>query len=348
MKSHREDGAVLLTTLLIMTIMATLAVSLMNDARFAIRRAIAIEDIAQAELYLDGAEAYALDYASNELLQLDPEQLSLALTSAQDIVFPIEDGVITLTLRDGTNCASPEDAGGAQAERLSRLFQLRGVPQSDALSLVNRIKDWQDADQTLSPGGAEDGSYLTLQRPYRTAGSPMSAVSELRAIEGFTPDIYARVAPFMCVGTADSPVNVNTLTPADAPLLAAAMATSEAEALGLISQRPPGGWSDLALFVDEPTADDPVPDPELEPDLELDDPLEPATPTQADGAQAFVLEPQSLNVGLRVDYRGRTRFGRVRLSLQGEPTVLSRQRGEAAIALPKVSLEADTSTGGNG
>src|SRR3546814_7059773 len=50
----------------------------------------------------------------------------------------------------------------------------------------------------------------------------MADVSELRAVRGVTPKIYARLKPWLCVLPVAEPVqlNVNTLAPAQAPLLA--------------------------------------------------------------------------------------------------------------------------------
>src|SRR3546814_20096595 len=49
----------------------------------------------------------------------------------------------------------------------------------------------------------------------------MADVSELRAVRGVTPKIYARLKPWLCVQPVAEPVqlNVNTLAPAQAPIL---------------------------------------------------------------------------------------------------------------------------------
>ena len=350
---RKDEGAVLLTTLLIVSLMASLAVAILEVTRVGARRAIVTDASAQARHYLDGAEAYALTYLTEQLSEADPSALNLILLDPQDVVFPIDGGLITLSLSDGTNCFSPADALGGGAERLLRLFQYRGVPQNEAISLVARLKDWQDDDQTLSPGGAEDGVYLGLRTPYRTAGSPMTSVSELRAIQGLTPEIFEAIAPYICTRAGDGPINVNTLRPEDAPLLAAQQGTDPGEALGLIASRPIEGWSDLTAFgIGEDDTEPTVPDeddPELDPDIPgfpVSDPD--ADPDAPDAEPQLVLEPQQLDVAIRVDFGGLTRYRRVQVDVTGEPSVLTRQSGEAAIPLQRPrpeSLNANDGTG---
>jgi general secretion pathway protein K len=67
-----------------------------------------------------------------------------------------------------------------------------------------------------------------------------------------TPEIYARLRPFLCaLPTADlSPVNVNTLLPGQAPLLAmlAPGRISLNAARAAIAQRPGTGWQSKGAF----------------------------------------------------------------------------------------------------
>ena len=359
MSARRNDeGAVLLTTLLIVSLMASLAVAILEVTRVGARRAIVTDASAQARHYLDGAETYALGYLSEQLATAETSALNLLMLDWQDVTFPIDGGTITLSLSDGTNCFSPSDALGGGAERLLRLFVYRGVPEFEAVPLVARLKDWQDEDQSLTPGGAEDGSYLGLSKPYRTAGSPMTSVTELRAVQGLTPEIFEAVAPYMCTRAADGPINVNTLRPEDAPILAAQQGTDLGDALGLIASRPAMGWSDLTAFGIETPDKGGADEPELDPDVDTGmeppifptqlDPTDPANPDTPPAEPELVTEPQILDVALRVDFGGLTRYRRVQVDVTGAPSVLTRQSGEAAIPLPRPrpdTLGTDDGTG---
>ena len=55
-KNSGESGTVLLTTLLIMAVMAAVAVAIIDDIRFAVKRMSNVNDYAQLDWYVKGAE----------------------------------------------------------------------------------------------------------------------------------------------------------------------------------------------------------------------------------------------------------------------------------------------------
>jgi general secretion pathway protein K len=108
--------------------------------------------------------------------------------------------------------------------------------------------DWIDTDSDQQAGGAEDARY-TGQRPaYRTAGTLMADPSELRAVIGMTPRVYDQLRPWVCAlpVAAASRLNINTLQPEQAPLLAMlATDTLTVEAARqMLLRRPVQGWGD--------------------------------------------------------------------------------------------------------
>jgi general secretion pathway protein K len=123
-------------------------------------------------------------------------------------------------------------------------------------AMADALTDWLDADAAPSPLGAEDGAYAGLARPYRTGGVMLAEVSELRAVKGVDAGTYRRLRPWVCALPTSrlSPLNVNTLTPEQAPLLTmltnGALAPDRARAV--IAARPRGGWADPAAFWAQP------------------------------------------------------------------------------------------------
>ena len=90
------------------------------------------------------------------------------------------------------------DLNQADVPLLSRLMQALGEPPdaSDALSAA--IVDWRDADDLSQPvGGAEDGDYAAAGRPYGAKDAPFETIAELEQVLGMTPDLYARLEPFL-------------------------------------------------------------------------------------------------------------------------------------------------------
>src|SRR3546814_11982748 len=74
----------------------------------------------------------------------------------------------------------------------------------------------------------------------------MADVSELRAVRGMTPKIYARLKPWLCVLPVAEPVmlNANTLLPAQAPLIEMLLPgkPSLAVARTVLAALPPAGY----------------------------------------------------------------------------------------------------------
>ena len=124
------------------------------------------------------------------------------------------------------------------------------IPVNEAAVIADSVGDWVDADQSPQPNGAEDDYYLSLPVPYRTPGRAMAELSELRAVRGMTEPIYRRLLPWVCALPTgeDAKVNLNTLRPDQARLIAAMTAGSLSidRARAFIASRPPAGWSSVS------------------------------------------------------------------------------------------------------
>src|SRR3546814_12207092 len=94
-----------------------------------------------------------------------------------------------------------------------------------------------------------------MQSAYLPANGKMADVSELRAVRGVTPKIYARLRPWICALPVTDPVklNVNTLAPEQAPLVAMLLPgeITIAEARAVLAARPAGGHGSSVRFWEE-------------------------------------------------------------------------------------------------
>jgi general secretion pathway protein K len=126
------------------------------------------------------------------------------------------------------------------------------VPVADARPGAEAAVDWLDSDTVPGPAGAEDPAYASPGRGGRTANTLFAEPSELRAVIGVSPALYDRIRPWICaLPTTDlSPINVNTLSPDDAVLLAmlAPGRMSIDQARRVIAVRPASGWGNLVDF----------------------------------------------------------------------------------------------------
>lgn len=264
MRKDRE-GMALLAVLLLVAVMAVVAVAVLDDVRFSVRRTTNAETGAQAQWYADGAETLArrridrLTAAGEGRTPVSPSW------NGRTVSLPIEGGGLTATVRDGQACfnlnsvviwtgdrLAARPAGEAQLLALGRAV---GVDPLTMRTITDSLTDWIDTDVSARTLGAEDSAYAALAEPYRTAGVPLAEVSELRTVRGVDEEAYSRLRPHLCALPTDrSPININTLIPADAPLLV--MLTGGALGLpaarAVIAARPAGGWSDPATFWSQP------------------------------------------------------------------------------------------------
>lgn len=260
----RERGAALLAVLLLVAVTGAIAAAMVEDLRLS--RTIAVNASArdQGRLFADGVEQLALLTIDDRVLQ-SPERTTLAgdwNNATRTIQLP--DGASAdVTMRDGGNCFNINSVADGQpgrplVRRASGVAQFTGlmialdVPESAARRIAEAAADWTDSDTVAGPVGAEDEAYAGGPAPYRTGNTLFADPGEVRALSGMTPDIYARLRPWLCaLPTNDlSPLNINTLSLEQAPLLAmlAPGQLGVERARQVLARRPSGGWNNQVEF----------------------------------------------------------------------------------------------------
>lgn len=261
--SGDERGNILLTVILIVAVMATLAVAIMDDIRFAIRRSGNIEARAQAHFYAAGAEDFAAHMARSAL-RLSNAKMTAEQWARDPLVLPIEGGIIRAGLEENSNCfnlnALVSSESGRERERndqaarlFTNLLQILDFGEGEAERLTAALVDWLDYNGQPEPGGAEDYAYTGRTPASLAANTLMAEVSELRGVEGVTPEVFVRLRPHVCVHptTKLSILNVNMLKEEDAPLIVMLVGRDKltlGEALGVIAETPPGGYASPSAF----------------------------------------------------------------------------------------------------
>lgn len=241
---RRQQGVAIITALLIVTIATTVSVAISTHLQLDVRRTSNLIALDQADLYALFAED-----VTQKILQ-EPEQFDgimelLAQYGQYKQEYPVEGGFIEGKITDLNSCINinalvvSNKLNTITAARLTQLFSNAGIRNK----LTDAIVDWIDAgtdDQTTIPNGAEDGFYMNLEKPYRTANTALHSISELRLVKGFDDllntssddktTVYDRIlglsrnfkdnnpdnayAPSLCAFTTSSnpSINVNTAT----------------------------------------------------------------------------------------------------------------------------------------
>jgi len=262
-RSDRE-GMALLTVLLLVAVMSVVAVAVLDDVRFSIRRASNSDIQDRAQDFASGAEALAQVQIERLVGQQDGRTAIRPEWNGRPVTFPVDGGLVTAVLRDGQGCFNLNSVVEGQGEDLMArpqgveqfvaLGRAVGLPESKMRTIADSLVDWLDADPAPRPLGAEDGAYAGLAVPYRTGGVLLAEVTELRAVRGVDSATYARLRPFVCaLPTARlTPLNANTLTVDQAPLLMSLGPISLQTARAVIQARPADGWSSGDAFWNQP------------------------------------------------------------------------------------------------
>ena len=261
-----ERGAALLTVLLLVAVMGAIAAVALERLRLSSALAINHAAIDQARAFAVGVETL-LALRADDLVAESGEVTSLAGDwngTLRRIPLPGNLGMAEGTIRDGGNCFNLNSVVQGEApgmlaprpqglEQFAGLMRVLGIADAEARLIAAAAADWADSDAIVAAGGAEDAAYAGAERPYRPANTIFAEVSELRAVSGVGPKQYEALRPHLCaLPTTDmSPINVNTLLPRDAPLLAmlAPGRFSPEQGRAAIGRRPSSGWKSMDEFL---------------------------------------------------------------------------------------------------
>ena len=198
---RRQRGVALLVAILLVALGTILAATMAYDNAMTARRAVATFAFDQALLVSEGAEslaAYGLQQQKKQNLTYTAPDQAWAQPLPPTEVVPgvtleahLEDLQGRFNINDlvGMDGETPNTVAIQAFQRL--LTNLDMDPK-----WANYIVDWIDKNTTpMFPDGAEDSVYMEMSPPYRTPNLPITSISELLALPGFTRADYDKLAP---------------------------------------------------------------------------------------------------------------------------------------------------------
>jgi general secretion pathway protein K len=202
---RRQTGLALLMAMLIVVIATTVAVSIVHEEKFTIRKSAHVHLMDRASLYAFGLEDWAQIYLREDREESEIDSLE-EYWAAGIPGLPIEGGYLTGYLEDEQARFNINTLVGSEiaVTRFRRLCDNLDVDDS----FIPALMDWIDADFDIRyPDGMEE-NYET----YRVANREMADISELMLVANVTPEIFEKLKPHITALPTPTTLNVNTMS----------------------------------------------------------------------------------------------------------------------------------------
>jgi general secretion pathway protein K len=220
----RQRGVALITAIVLVAIATVLAVHIGTRAALDLRRTAGLMALDQGWHVALGAEAWAAEVLRDDLEDSGTTPTDhLGEAWAQPLPpLPVDGGEVRGALEDmqgrfnvNNLVTSNRQKNETAVAQFERLLLLVGAQTRWARIMV----DWID-DGTVPeiPEGAEDGTYLSQNPPYRTANVVVTTTTEMMALPGMTREEFERIRPYVAALPIGTKVNLCT---AKAQVLAA-------------------------------------------------------------------------------------------------------------------------------
>ena len=215
MNPKRQHGFALLTVLLVVALVATIASSILYQQRLDIQRSAFMLNQSQAIAVASGIDLWvkkglAFDASQN---QID----HLAEAWAQPMLpMEFEGGDLggqLLDMQGRFNLNNLSEADEAKRQAWQTVLERMVNRQQMNVEWVPALVDWLDEDNNPVPGGAESDAYLLKNPPYRAANQLMVLVDELSLLQGINLAQMPTMSPWFSALPKVTPINVNTAPP---------------------------------------------------------------------------------------------------------------------------------------
>lgn len=237
-------GAVLISVILLVALAASVAAFLSWQQSIWLRQMENIQARAQAGLIARAGIDLAREWLRSEKAAADK---AVGNWSMKLPPLAAETGYLSGELRDQQGLFNLNNivANGVETSDYAatkRLFELLALDPRPLAAL----RDWLDADEDVSPGGAESQTYLAGEPAYRSANQPLTALENLYRVSGFDDKIIETIRPYVTVLPPATKLNLNT---APAEVLAARFNMPLSEAKTLTLSREQTRFSNIDEFI---------------------------------------------------------------------------------------------------
>jgi len=217
--SAREEGAVLLLVLLILTLISVLVLSWAQEWRTELKLASNFGEAHKCQRLAEAGVYYAL----GKLMTAKTAEMSglqgiapqtqgasgdLWQGDQRPHVLELPDGMVEVRIGDE---AGKINLNLAPEALLRNFFAVLGFPEPQIRTMVDSLLDWRTKDSSPRPYGAKSAYYLSLDPPYVAKNSNFETVEELAWVHGFEASpLIPRLSQWLSVATTRGGINLNT------------------------------------------------------------------------------------------------------------------------------------------
>jgi len=213
-----KKGSILILTLWTLSFLTIFAIGVGSNVSSQLHLASHLQD--RLKMYClakAGIEKAIIGLAADENPDYDSFNEKQASAEALFKEIALGDGYVTVSyqLKEKTLYGPRDESSRININKAplqilkSMLENIGEVETEEAADIAHAIVDWRDIDVLLSPGGAENEHYQSLELPYPCKNADFQIPEELLLVKGMTPEIYSKIADVITIyGTGG--VNINT------------------------------------------------------------------------------------------------------------------------------------------
>lgn len=204
-----QRGAAIIVALFVTALVAIASVAMIERLRTDLRRTELIMNDTKARLYAEGSIAWAIEQLNANLKRKKPDTIT-DMIPLQSPINKIENADIYSIIYDQeglynlNNLTDPETHQGFI--QLIKAVE-PNMKVDDVKNLIIALRDW------ISPSGTNNqlDDYYAKQSPaYVAPHRLMVSISELRLVKGMTPQLYAKLSPFVTALPEQTKLNINS------------------------------------------------------------------------------------------------------------------------------------------
>jgi general secretion pathway protein K len=215
----REEGAVLLLVILILTLISVLVLSWAREWRTELKLAGNFGQVQKCRSLAEAGIFYALGkLVSTKTAELAAREPNAPYSEvAPDDLWQGDGRLHLLELPDGKVEIRIADEGGkinlnrAPEGMLRSLFTVLELTELQIRTMVDSIQDWRSRGNQPRAYGAKSDYYLGLNPPYVAKNGPFETVEELAWVHGFEASpLVPRLGQWLTVQATGQGVNLNS------------------------------------------------------------------------------------------------------------------------------------------